>query len=266
MGRVTLLTDFGTADGYAAAMAGVIAAACPGVIVDHASHDVAPGDIPGAALALARYAWLYPPGTVHVVVVDPGVGTDRRAIAARAGDRLFVAPDNGVLTRVLATEPDAVVVELAPPDAHASATFHGRDVFAPAAARLAAGESIDRVGSGVGDPVRLEIPTPDADLEGGEIRGVVVEVDRFGNLVSNVPADAARALPGDGPLHVFIEQDPVGPVRGTYGDVEDGGLVAVVGSLDTVEVSVRNGSAADRLGAGRGARVTVRRSGPPAPG
>src|SRR5690606_8452553 len=138
--RITLLTDFGTADGYVAAMKGVIAARAPGVVVDDASHDVPPGDVAAAAWTLSRYWNLYPPGTVHVVVVDPGVGSERRALAAEVDGRLFVAPDNGVLTWVLAEAGDAAVVAIEAARLFrtpVSATFHGRDVFAPVAAELA---------------------------------------------------------------------------------------------------------------------------------
>ena len=245
MRRVVLLTDFGTADGYAAAMAGVIAAGAPDALVEHASHEIAPGDVPGAALALSRYALLYPAGTVHLVVVDPGVGTARRALAAEVDGRFFVAPDNGVLTRVLAA--DARIVELPTEDA-ASSTFHGRDVFAPAAARLAAGETFASLGAPAMDPVRLD-PAPPARHEDG-VYGEVQHVDRFGNLITNIPEAWAREA-GE----VWLGFTRVGPLRRTYGDVPEGELVALIGSMEVLEVSVRNGSAADRIPAGRGAPV-----------
>lgn len=255
MARVTLLTDFGTADGYAAAMAGVIAAAAPSARVETASHDIAPGDIFGAALALSRYASLYPPGTVHVVVVDPGVGTDRRAIAATVDERHYVAPDNGVLTFVLRDAGRARLVGLdAPargPAGAVSATFHGRDVFAPAAGRLARGDPLEALGDAVHAPVLLALPEPGRGVAG--IEGEIIGVDRFGNLITNIPGEWAGAG-----SWVRVRGQGVGPLRRTYGDVEPGELVALIGSLGWIEVSVRNGNAADRLEAGRGARVTVR--------
>src|SRR5690606_33505136 len=172
MTRITLLTDFGTADGYVAAMKGVIAARAPGIVIDDASHDIPPGDVAAAAWTLSRYWNLYPPGTVHVVVVDPGVGSERRALAAEVDGRLFVAPDNGVLTWVLAEAGDAAVVAIEAARLFrtpVSATFHGRDVFAPVAAELArragAGPSRFRevladLGPEVADPVRLPLPRP----------------------------------------------------------------------------------------------------------
>jgi S-adenosyl-L-methionine hydrolase (adenosine-forming) len=257
MTRVVLLTDFGTADGYAAVMAGVVAAAAPGTAVEHASHDIAPGDVFGAALALSRYALLYPEGTVHLVVVDPGVGTDRRALAARIDDRCFIAPDNGVLTLVLAGASRVRLVAIEPGAAGgvAAPTFHGRDVFAPIAARLAAGEAVTAVGNEIHDPYLLETPVPVA--EGGAIRGEVIHVDRFGTLITNIPASWVRRADGGGGSTVSVEGVAAGALRRTYGDVEPGALVALVGSLDLLEVSVRDGSAARRLAAGRGAQIEV---------
>jgi S-adenosylmethionine hydrolase len=248
--RVTLLTDFGTEDGYAAAMAGVVASASPDAVIDHASHAVAQGDVLGAALALSRYAGLYPEGTVHLVVVDPGVGTARRAIAARVDGRFYVAPDNGVLTRVLSEGTDRALVSIAvPDDLGVSPTFHGRDVFAPAAARLARGDALESLGSPLRDPVMLPLPEP--ERRGDCLKGEVIQVDRFGNLISNIPG---RWLEKH---MVQVAGMDAGPVRRTYADVAPGELVAVVGSLGLLEVSVRDGNAADRLGADRGAPVSA---------
>ncbi|HEX7049488.1 MAG TPA: SAM-dependent chlorinase/fluorinase [Longimicrobiales bacterium] len=252
MTRITLLTDFGTADGYVAAMKGVIAAIAPDVAIDDAAHDVPPGDVAAAALALARYWRLYPPGTVHLVVVDPGVGTARRALAARADGRFFVAPDNGVLTDVLAAE-GGVVVAIENPDLRrptVSATFHGRDVFAPAAAHLARGVALDEFGPPVEDPVRLERTRPERTREG--VRGAVIHVDRFGNLITDIPGEWVR-----GAAAVEVAGRSVGAPRRTYGDVAPGAALALVGSTGALEISVRDGSAAAAFGVGRGAEVRV---------
>lgn len=253
MTRITLLTDFGTADGYVAAMKGVIAAIAPGAAIDDASHDIDQGDIRAGAFTLGRYWRLYPAGTVHVVVVDPGVGGDRRAIAARVDDRVFVAPDNGVLSRVFADVEPERVVALEEPAFHrtpVSATFHGRDVFAPVAAHVASGVSLHALGPPVADPIRIGLPAPSRD--GRRVEGEVVHVDRFGNLITNIPG--AWASDGDA---VRVRDRDVVPVRRTYADVDRGGLLALVGSLGLLEVSVRDGNAAERLGVGRGAAVTV---------
>lgn len=254
MPRLTLLSDFGTADGYVAAMKGVIASICPDALVDDATHDVPPGDVEHGAWALARYWRLYPAGTVHVAVVDPGVGGPRRALAVSADERLLVAPDNGILTRVLEEAGRWAAVAIREPAflrPDVSHTFHGRDVFAPAAAHLAGGLELERLGPAVTDPVKLALPrysiTPDAVL------GSVVHVDRFGNLVTNIPGEWASSG------IVRIEGREIGPVARTYADVDPGRLVALVGSAGLVEVSVRDGSAASLLEVGRGAEASIRR-------
>jgi S-adenosyl-L-methionine hydrolase (adenosine-forming) len=255
--RVVLLTDFGTADGYAAAMAGVIAQGTPAAVAEHAAHDVAPGDILGAALALSRYAHYYPAGTVHLVVVDPGVGSDRRPLAASLDGRYFVGPDNGVFSLVLerAGEWEAVAIERVGLGEEAAPTFHGRDIFAPAAAYLAAGGRLSGLGPTVSDPVRLSLPRP--RLDAGSATGEVLHVDRFGTLLTNIPGHwiAERAA---SPLRVRAGEIEVGPVRHTFSDVGSGELVALLGSLGWLEIAVRDGRAADALAMGRGAPVEVR--------
>lgn len=254
MPRLTLLTDFGTADGYAAAMKGVIASICPEAVVDDASHEIPPGDVEAGAWALARYWRLYPPGTVHVVVVDPGVGGERRALALRADDRLLLAPDNGILTRVLEEArawAAAAIQERQYLRSEISRTFHGRDVFAPAAAHLALGVRLEELGPAVSDPVRLPLArfaiTPEAVL------GSVIHVDRFGNLVTNIPANWVSAG------HVMAGGRDLGDARRSYVEAEPGEALALVGSAGLLEVSVRDGSAAALLGLGRGAEVRVQR-------
>lgn len=254
MPPITLLTDFGTADGYVAAMKGVLATLAPDVPVDDAAHDLHHGDIHAGAIALLRYWAMYPPGSVHVVVVDPGVGTERRALAAQVAGRYLVGPDNGVLTWALEESGHARVVEIqgpVPGAPAASATFHGRDVFAPAAAYLAAGGDLEELGPGAEDLLRLPMPRPDAG--DGVVRGVVLAVDRFGNLVTNIPR---AALPPE--VEVFVAGSSVGGLRRTYGEVGSGEVLALVGSLDRLEVSVRNGSAAEALGVSREAEVEAR--------
>ena len=231
MRRATLLTDFGTRDGYVAAMKGVIATIAPSALVDDASHDIPQGDIIAAAFALRRYWRLYPAGTVHVVVVDPGVGSDRAAIAVEAGERYFVGPDNGVFTFI----PHGRVVEVPTPP-HASQTFHGRDVFAPAAARLLAGAALTDLGKETYVRVALEIP-PEPH---------VVMIDRFGNLITNVSAAGDVEIAGR-----TIK------ARGSYADVAEGEALTLVNSDGLLERAVKNGSAAETLGISRGARLRV---------
>ena len=255
MAIVTLITDFGTRDGYVGEMKGVLLERCPTASLVDVTHDIEPGDIPGAAWVLGRIWGRFPEGTVHLVVVDPGVGGDRRAVALEHDGRWFVGPDNGLVTRAISGEPsracsiDSESLGLA----SVSVTFHGRDLFAPAAAWLAGGGGLDRVGRAI-DPaelVRLEFPAP--ERAGLAVRGHVWHVDRFGNLITDVPGAwvSPTAL-------VEVGGEEVSGLRTHYGAGEDGELLAFIGSGGTLEISVRNGSAAERLSAGRGDRVNVR--------
>jgi len=246
--RITLLTDFGTADGYVAAMKGAIAEIAPSVLVDDASHDIPPGDIIAAAFALRRYWTLYPEGTVHVVVVDPGVGSERRALMAEVHGRFLVGPDNGVLGLVLKDAEQFRVFEINA-QVHASRTFHGRDVFAPAAARLAAGASIDTLGRAITDPVWIILPPPIATES--SVLGEVVHVDHFGNLISNIPADLVKAG------HVAKIAERVARVVGTYADGETGELIALINSDRLLEFAIGNANAAGSLHLERGAAVEL---------
>lgn len=251
MSRITLLTDFGTADGYVAAMKGVLASLAPDVVLDDASHEVPRGDPRAAARVLERYWRRFPEGTVHLVVVDPGVGTERLPLALEADGRFVVAPDNGVVSRVLDGGESWRAVVLDPPasDGTTSTTFHGRDIFAPAAARLATGTPLTRLGVPLQDPVRLAVP--EAVREGGEARGEIVAVDRFGNLVSNIPGSWA----GD-ESRVWIAGRDL-PLLPSYGHGGPGAPLAVVNSDGRVEVAVRDGSAAETLEVGSGEPVRV---------
>lgn len=243
---VTLLTDFGTADSYVAEMKGVMLGIVPTVRFVDITHAVEPGNLVAAQFLLGRSWHRFPESTVHLAVVDPGVGTDRRALAARYAGHGFVAPDNGLLTPIL----DHAEVVALPVPANASATFHGRDVFAPAAARLAAGAALEELGLPIDRPVRNPLPTPGHEADATV--GTVLYVDRFGTLVSNIPGEGLPA----GSV-VRVGEIDVGPLRRTFGDVGLGSLVSFIGSGGTVEIAVRDGSAARVLGARTGASVTV---------
>lgn len=246
MAIITLLTDFGGADSYVAEVKATLLSRAPGVVVVDVTHDVPAGDVRAAQYLLSRAWRRFPAGTVHLVIVDPGVGTARRALAARAGGHQFVAPDNGVLSVVESGEAARFVELPVPPEA--SPTFHGRDVFAPVAARLAGGARLEDLGPSVADPVAF--PFPAAQREGRDAVGEVVHVDRFGNLISNLPPDLIRPE-----TIVFVAGREVGRLHRTFGDVASGHPLAYVGSGGTVEIAVRDGSAAGRLGAGVGAEV-----------
>jgi S-adenosylmethionine hydrolase len=250
---VTLTTDFGTADGYVGAMKGVILARAPGTVVVDVTHEVPAQDVAAAAFALAQAASCFPPGTIHLVVVDPGVGGRRREVILDDGSHLFVGPDNGVFA--LAAPAVREGWQIAAPRFRrdpVSPTFHGRDIFAPAAAALAAGAAP----ADAGPLVALEGTLGPRPLlmshAGRQVTGHVVHVDRFGNLVTDIPADA---LPPQ--AAVRIGSIEIRPIRATYADVAKGEVVAYVGSSSTLEVGVRDGSARDVLSVGRGAPVLV---------
>jgi S-adenosylmethionine hydrolase len=257
---ITFTTDFGLRDPYVAEMKGVvlgIAGTAPGLHLVDVTHDIQPHDITEGALAVEAAAPRFPPGTVHVAVVDPGVGSDRRGIVVRARGQLFVGPDNGLFTPFVG-DPDREVFELASP-AHrlprVSRTFHGRDVFAPAAAHLALGVPPATLGPPVGDPVRLT--WPEVREAAGAVAGSVVHVDRFGNLVTSIAASHVEALGAEARVRIGGR---VLPLVGTYADLPAGGAGALVGSRNRLEIAVREGSAAGVLQARRGTPVVVSRS------
>jgi len=263
---ITLITDFGLHDPFVGIMKGVILSICPSARLVDLTHDVAPQDILGGALALEAGWPYFPEGTVHLAVVDPGVGSARRALAIRARGHCLVGPDNGLLTPALMDAGWRAVALTAPEYrlAEVSRTFHGRDVFAPAAAYLAAGVPLERLGPAVTDPVRR--PIPRSRLEDGTLIGEVLAVDRFGNLLTSIEAAQLVGLPGGRPgavpvkVPVIVEvadRAVAGPVE-AYLDGGDGRPTAIVGSTGRLEIFVRGGRADQALGVGRGAPVRVR--------
>lgn len=267
MGLITLTTDFGTADGYVGAMKGVIASQAPNARIFDLTHEIPPQDVRSAAFALYRAVPYYPPGTVHCVVVDPGVGTPRRPVVVRAeNEQYLVGPDSGVFTLFCPpfTDADPEAVETAErrwwrEGAEPSATFHGRDVFASVAAHLArmieAGPpDLSVFGPEAEELARFEVPSPVEERDA--YRGEVVHVDHFGNAITNLPERWFDHALGSVVVEVGGKSLPV--VR-TYGDVEVGELCGLVGSAGWLEVACRAGSAADRLGLGPGIPVVLRR-------
>ena len=254
---VALLTDFGVRDHYAGTMKGVILGICPDVTLVDLSHDLPPHDVLAGALELGASYRYFPAGTIFLVVVDPGVGSARRGIAADVGDYRFVAPDNGVLTLALADHPPKRAVELserryARPTV--SRTFEGRDRFAPAAAWLAKGIDLGALGRSAGPLMRLELPK--AAVEGGTIRGEVLRVDRFGNLVTNIDRRIFDASAGQA-LEIRVGGHQVSKVVSTYADAAAGEICALFGSTDQLEIAANGASAAARLDLGRGAPVHI---------
>ena len=257
---IALLTDFGTSDHYAGTMKGVILGICPDVTLVDLSHDVAAHDVLAGALELAAAYKYFPPGTIFVAVVDPGVGSARRGIAVDTGDYRFVAPDNGLLTAALKDLTPRKVVELterryARPTV--SKTFEGRDRFAPAAAWLAKGIQLSALGRPVADIQRLDIPVPEILTD--SIRGVVLRVDRFGNLVTNIDRKSIERLAQGGMISIAAGSHRIERLVATYSELPAEGVGSLFGSTDHLELAAPSASAADRLGLGRGAAITVTR-------
>jgi S-adenosylmethionine hydrolase len=257
---IALLTDFGARDHYAGTMKGVILGICPDASLVDITHDVPAHDVMAGALELAASYRYFPAGTIFVAVVDPGVGSARRGFAADTGDYRFVAPDNGVLTQVLRETPAKKMVELterryARPTV--SRTFEGRDRFAPAAAWLAKGIQLSALGRPIADIHRLDIPLP---VEGpGTVSGVVLRVDRFGNLVTNIDRKTVERLGQGSAITIDAAGQRIARLVATYAELAAEGVGALFGSTDHLELAAPSASAADRLGLSRGAAVTVTR-------
>jgi S-adenosyl-L-methionine hydrolase (adenosine-forming) len=251
---VTLLTDFGLRDHFVAAMKGVMLGLNPELVFVDISHLVPPQDIFAGAFTLGQAWAMFPPRTINLAVVDPGVGTARKAIAATAGDRYFVAPDNGILTWVM-DQPDFAAYEITADHYFrkpVSATFHGRDVFAPVAAWISRGTALDQLGPRLEEPVRLKVPVLKKVRE-GLIQGAILAVDQFGNLITNlkpedVPASSRILLSGQREITSF---------RRSYSEGAPGELFMIQGSSGYLEISLNSGSAASVLDLKPGAPIGV---------
>lgn len=256
-GLVTLLTDFGTADPYVGMMKGAILSQQPRAVIVDLCHGVPPQDVRVGAWFLRHSLPYFPEGTVHVVVVDPGVGSGRRLLVAEDRGLAFLAPDNGLLGPVLSSEARVFELDSARfARAGASRTFHGRDILAPAAAAIAGGLEPARAGVAEVEPLGgVELPRPRRNAD-GSLESEVVLADRYGNLVLSVGAEDLEG----GPAGWVIESDErTIPLRGTYAEAASGELLAVVDSYGAIEIAVRDGSAAARLGLRPGATVVLRR-------
>ena len=263
---ITLTTDVGTRDAYVAEMKGVMleiaATAGHTLHLIDVTHQVAAHDVTEAALALDAAVPYFPGGTIHLAVVDPGVGTARRGLVVRTEGALFVGPDNGLFTPFLEQSTPWEAWKLEAEEYRrpsVSRTFHGRDIFAPAAAHLAAGVAPERFGPAVRDPIRLAWPTVRA--VSGAVAGAVLHVDRFGNLVTSIRREALDDV-GQG-ARIRLAGRPL-PLVSTYGELAEGQAGALVGSSGRLEIAVREGSAAARFRARRGTPVVVSRSSAPA--
>ncbi len=255
---VTLLTDFGDRDAYVGVMKGVILGLAPDARIIDLAHGVAPQSVGGAAYLLEPAYPGFPPNTIHVAVVDPTVGTDRVVTAVRTAHGVFIAPDNGLLTPVLEAGGVRRSVRVVGTES-ASATFHGRDVFAPAAARLAVGGTLSDLGPEF-EPA-VTIPDYRAGLdEEGDVVGRVIHVDRFGNAISTIREDDVPAPDRVG-FRVTARGRAIGSLERTYADVAPGAALALFGSAGHLEIAVRDGSAAETLGLRPGDPVVASRKG-----
>jgi S-adenosyl-L-methionine hydrolase (adenosine-forming) len=258
---IALLSDFGTRDHYAGTMKGVILGICPEATLVDITHDITAHDVLEGALQLSASYRYFPVGTVFLAVVDPGVGSGRRGIAAEAGDYRFVAPDNGVLTMVFREIPPRRVVELserryARPTV--TRTFEGRDRFAPAAAWLAKGTQLTALGRMITDYQRIDVPTLETSADA--LRGVAVHVDRFGNLVTNIDRRTFEAFAKHGHIRILAADRAVERLVSTYAEIAAGEVCALFGSSDHLELAANAASAASILGLGKNAIVEIRRA------
>ncbi len=258
MSVITLTTDFGSGSPYVAAMKGVILSIHPAATIVDLCHDVLPQDVRRAALLLDDVSDWFPAETLHVAVVDPGVGTSRAIVYARIGRQQFIAPDNGLLSRLAARMPPAKLIRLEDPAywlPHVSSTFHGRDIMAPVAARLALGLEPERLGPLLERLTSLD--WPEARLSPARIDGVLIEIDSFGNLITNITAELLAGRPTDRRACVVCNIYETWGIFHAYAEQPQGTLVALIGSSNRLELALVGQSAARRLGIGLGAAVTV---------
>jgi S-adenosyl-L-methionine hydrolase (adenosine-forming) len=255
---ITLTTDFGLSSLYVAAMKGVILSISPQARLVDLSHSVSHQDVRQGAIALAEAAPLFPRGTIHVAVVDPGVGTDRRIVYARIGAQQFVAPDNGLLSRLAAAERPSKIVSLDEPQfwlPKVSSTFHGRDIMAPVAARLSLGLSPDELGKSLDSLVQL--PWPEVQSVAQRITGEVVEMDSFGNLITNITRAMLGGVPTDESVTITCDEHITQGIFRTYSDQPAMTLIALIDSGERLELAIVGDSAAAMLGVAVGSPVQV---------
>ncbi len=254
MSIITLCTDFGTSDSYAASMKGVILGINPSVSIIDATHDIPPHNIPFAAFVLNGYYRYFPKGTVHIAVVDPGVGGPRLGIVVKTKDHVFVGPDNGVFSYVLMDNP-AQCYEINTRQglsSEPSATFHGRDVFAPAAARMSLGWDSSLLGAQIKRPVVLDIHKPRAGASC--ITGEVIHIDHFGNIITNVHSDM---IPADKKPDIVVKRFKIKGIKDMYEQCAWNKPCALINSLNLLEIAVSSGSAHGKLGVNIGDKVKI---------
>ncbi len=260
--RITLLTDYGYRDGFAGAMKGVILSRAAAATIVDLSHEVPAGDVRHAACVIGAVAGFYPAGTIHVVVVDPTVGTARRGIAIVCNDQIFIGPDNGVFTEVLAGSLSPVAVtELDNAAFHwqpVHSTFHGRDVFASCAGYVAAGVPVGAMGTPLDPASLVRLPEPLVDLAAGSARGEILTSDHFGNLLCSLRTEHLAALGTS--VKVTVGGTVINGLSQAFADVPAGQALAYLGGSGRLEIAVNQGSAVETLGLVPGTEVRVERA------
>ncbi|MEX0677972.1 MAG: SAM-dependent chlorinase/fluorinase [Pirellulales bacterium] len=255
---ITLTTDFGASSPYVGQMKGVILSINPEAKIVDISHAIPPQDVRAAALVLCDATRWFPPETIHVAVVDPGVGTARKIVYARIGPHDFIAPDNGILSRLALSTPPSTIITVSEPEfwmPAVSATFHGRDIMAPVAARLSLGLEASRLGPRQSELVRLE--WAEARVTANRIEGSVQSIDSFGNLITDIQAAALANVPRGEETAVLCDDHETRGIFNAYADQPVMTLIALVGSSGTLELAIVGESAAEMLGIPVGTPVTI---------
>jgi len=253
---ITLTTDFGYQDYYVSALKANILKINRGVLMVDVSHNIPAQDIMAGAWVVKNSAFLYPEGTIHLCVIDPGVGTDRKPLVAKISGQLFVGPDNGFFSLVADGQKICAreITNSAYMEHSISDTFHGRDIFAPVAAHLSRGVEMEEFGPEIEDVKTYRWATPIHDKEG--VQGWVVHIDTYGNLITNIPASLLSKNTGKS-LKIYAGTTKLDRVHATYGQVQSGEAVAIIGSTGMLEISVNQGSAEQLLNVHKGAPVSV---------
>jgi S-adenosyl-L-methionine hydrolase (adenosine-forming) len=254
---ITLTTDFGLQDHYVSAMKAVILGIKPDVRFIDISHEIPPQDVMAGAWVVRNAAMLFPRGTVHLVVVDPGVGTERKPVAIRIKDQFFVGPDNGIFSLIGEDfDYEAVILN----NDHfwrkeRSNTFHGRDIFAPVSAHLADGIKLHQLGIPLEKLVTYRWAMPISDKDG--IQGWIVHIDRFGNLVSNIPSELIEECIQTSRFRIYVGNTILHELVTTFGSVPDGEPAAYIGSSGKLEIAINKGNAKEMLGVEKGAQISI---------
>ncbi len=254
---ITLTTDFGLQDYYVSAMKAVMLDIAPDVRLVDISHEIPSQDIMAGSWILQNSAMLFPPKSVHTVVVDPGVGTDRKPIALQIDDQFFVGPDNGIFS-LLTKDKDFRAVRLTNKKYwrdNPSNTFHGRDIFAPVAAHLSKGVDLEKLGDPVEDLVNYRWTVPIADKDG--LEGMIIHIDKFGNLVTNITESLIKDVIGGKSVKIYVGNTILREIGSTFGAVTEGEPVAYIGSSGMLEIGINKGNAEQMLGVQKGAQISL---------